>query len=158
MTYQKRGRPPVNRGVQVSETRAARAKRVPLGAPRLKLKVNEENPNTVRRWVNDTGGRLEDAQDGGYRFVERKVSVGTPDVTPGNTDTGARASRVVGVMEDGGPLRAYLMEIDRGDYEEDQAAKEAQIASGESAIRTGNPDGKASDGRYIPSEGIRLGR
>lgn len=141
---------------KLSESRAVRTERVPLGAPRLKLKVKEEDTNFVGRWINDKGGRLEHATEGGYRFVERGVTVGTPDVIPGNTDPGSRVSKVVGTNEDGSPLRAYFMQIDRETYEEDKAAKEEEIQRTESAIRNGNPDGKASDGRYIPSEGIRL--
>ena len=139
-----------------SESRAVRAERVPLGAPRLKLKIKEQDPNFVARWINDKGGRLEHALEGGYSFVGRGVTVGTPDVIPGNTDPGSRVSKIVGTDEDGSPLRAYSMQIDRDTYEKDQDAKEAERQRTESAIRNGNPDGKASDGRYIPSEGIRL--
>jgi hypothetical protein len=99
---------------------------------------------------------LEDAEAGGYRFVERISNVGTPDVIPGNTDTGSRTSKIVGVKDDGSPLRAYLMEIDRETYEADQAAKADRIKEVEDTIRSGNIDGKASDGRYIPTEGIRM--
>ena len=141
---------------KLSESRAVRTTRVPLGAPRLKLKVAEADPKKVGRWINDKGGRLEHAIEGGYGFVERGVIVGTPDVIPGNTDPGARVSKVVGTNEDGTPLRAYFMQIDRETYEEDKAAKEEEIQRTEAAIRNGNLDGKASDGRYIPSEGIRL--
>ena len=143
------------RGVHVGADRSGRTKRVPLGAPRFKLKINEENPNEVYRWMNDADNRLEDAIEGGYRFIERGVSVGVPDVIPGNTDPGARMSKVVGTKADGSPLRAYAMQIDRGLYEADQAEKEAAIAKGEELIRAGNPDG-APQGRYIPDGGIRL--
>ena len=136
-------------------SRAERPNRVPLGAPRLKLKVPERS-DTVQRWINDNDNRLEDAQEGGYRFVGRITDVGILDVEPGNTDTGSRTSKVVGKKENGEPLRAYLMEVDRADYDEDQALKEAKLRETESAIRVGNLDGKASDGRYIPTEGIKL--
>jgi hypothetical protein len=139
-----------------NESRAERVSRVPLGAPRLKLTVPDDSPDTVRRWLNDQESRLEDAEAGGYRFVERISNVGTPDVIPGNTDTGSRTSKIVGVKDDGSPLRAYLMEIDRETYEADQAAKADRIKEVEDTIRSGNIDGKASDGRYIPTEGIRM--
>ena len=146
--------PPLSEPTNVS--RAVRAERVPLGAPRLKLAIKEKNPNFVTRWVNDSGARLENAMDGGYRFVEHDVTIGTGDMASGDTDPGARMSKIVGTNEDGTPMRAYLMQIDRAMYEEDQDAKEEETKRTESAIRAGNPDGKASDGRYIPSEGIRL--
>ena len=150
--------PEIVRGVQVTENRAVRAERVPLGTPRLKLKVHDDDPNVVRRWINDKGGRLQEAQEGGWRFVERKLAIGTPDVVPGNTDTGARVSKVVGVRsgdEGGGALRAYLMEIDRELYDADQEEKEAATVMRETAIRSGSPDG-VTDGRFIPQQGIRL--
>ena len=154
----KAGRPKLDRGVQVPQSRAVRAQRVPLGAPRLKLTVNENNPNFVKRWVNDKDGRLEDALEGGYRFIERNVVVGTSDVEPSNTDPGARVSRKVGVDENGQGLRSYLMEIDCETYEKDQAAKEEAIKRKETQIVNGNPDGQAGDGRFIPTDrgGIRL--
>lgn len=145
----------MERGVHVGADRSGRTSRVPLGAPRLKLKINEEDPNKVRRWMNDTDNRLNDALEGGYQFLERGVSVGVPDVVPGNTDPGARMSKIVGTKADGTPLRAYAMQIDRSLYEADQSEKEAAIAKGEEAIRTGNPDG-SPQGRYIPDGGIRL--
>lgn len=135
--------------------RIERAKRAPLGAPRLKLKIEEE-PSVVRRWVNDGDNRLHDAVEGGYRYVMGDVEVGTPDVGSGNTDVGSRISKVVGTKEDGTPLRAYLMEIPREFYAEDQAAKEEKTKATERSILTGNIDGQAHDGRYIPSQGIRL--
>lgn len=138
-----------------SEKRIERDQRVPLGAPRLKLKV-EEKPGLVRRWINDKDSRLLYAEEGGYRFVERLKEVGTPDVIPGNTDLGSRTSKVVGSNEDGTPLRAYLMEIDQDAYAQDQESKEATLLATEDTIRNGNLDGKASDGRYIPTEGIRM--
>lgn len=138
-----------------SEKRIERDQRVPLGAPRLKLKV-EEKPGLVRRWINDKDSRLLYAEEGGYRFVERLKEVGTPDVIPGNTDLGSRTSKVVGSNEDGTPLRAYLMEIDQDAYAQDQESKEATLLATEDTIRNGNLDGKAADGRYIPTEGIRM--
>lgn len=136
-------------------SRAQREKRVPLGAPRLKLKVEEE-AGFVRRWVNDQDNRLDDAERGGYRYVQSIDDVGISDVEPGNTDLGSRTSKVVGKNENGSPIRAYLMEIVREDYESDQAEKDKRLKETESTIRSGNLDGKASDGRYIPHEGINL--
>ena len=138
-----------------NESRAKRTTRVPLGAPRLKLTVPEKS-DKVQRWVNDIDSRLDDAMEGGYTFAPRIDNVGIKDVEPGNTDPGSRTSRKVGVKDDGDPLNAYLMEIDREDYETDQASKDSRMREVESAIRSGNLDGQASDGRYIPAEGIKL--
>lgn len=138
-----------------NESRAERVSRVPLGAPRLKLDFPQVT-DKVRRVLNDVDSRLDDALNGGYNFVDRVENLSTSDVIPGNTDTGSRTSKIVGVKDDGSPLRAYLMEIDRETYEADQAAKADRIKEVEDTIRSGNIDGKASDGRYIPTEGIRM--
>lgn len=138
------------------KNRIDRPKRIPLGSPRLKLKVDED-PSVVRYWFNDNGNRLSDAIDAGYRHVQKDdVEVGTPDVGSGNTDLGSCVSVRAGTNDDGSPLRSYLMEIPKELYLEDQAAKEAKIKETERSILSGNIDGNAQDGRYIPSQGIRL--
>ncbi|HCZ47414.1 MAG TPA: hypothetical protein DCZ11_00225 [Gammaproteobacteria bacterium] len=140
---------------QTTEKRIQARHRTPLGAARTKLNA-QSRPGYFRRWANDTGGRLEEAVNGGYQFAGHEDAVGHPDVIPGNTDTGSRTSKVVGVGEKGAPTRAYLMEIPEHLYQEDQAAKEQAISRTEASIQHGNIDGNASDGRYIPAEGIRL--
>ena len=129
--------------------------RTPLGSARTKLNV-AGRAGYVRRWVNDTGPRLEEAVNGGYQFAAYEEAVGFPDVVPGNTDTGSRTSKVVGVGEQGSPLRAYVMEIPQHLYEEDQVAKEESILRTEDSIKHGNIDGNAGDNRYVPAEGIRM--
>ncbi len=136
-----------------SKKKSQRKKRTPLGAPSYKLAV-EERPGYVRRWINDAGNRLNDAREGGYEFAS-DVNVGTGS-EDGNTDIGSRVSRVVGKHEDGSPMRAYLMEIPKEYYEEDQAEKQKHVDQIDDMIRNGDVNRENDDGRYIPKEGIRV--
>lgn len=137
---------------QESREATGRKQRIPLGSPQQKLAATIR-PGYVGRWVNDEGGRLQQAQMAGYSFVnEDTTKQGT------NADPGTRISRIVGKQEDGQALRAYLMEQTEENYAEDQAAKQAQLDAFDEAMKRGNSDGKAADGRYIPSQGISIER
>lgn len=149
----RRGRPPRQR----EEVRAperepqGRAKRVPLGVPSPKLAASQR-PGYVRRWINDSGSRLELAQQAGYGFV-------TQDMKAATTDQGSAFSQVVGTKEGGGSLRAYLMEIREEWYAEDQNAKQASVDATEQLIKRGELVGKVGqEGVYVPQRGIRITR
>lgn len=137
-----------------------RRQRIPVGVPRLKLNApNKEG--YVRRWVNDDNTRLQDFEAGGYSFVHNVQAGdarGANDITA-RESVDSRVSRVVGKNEDGTPLRAYLMEIRKDWYDEDQRAKQARIDEQEAQMRRGadsegNQPGR--DGRYVPREGITI--
>lgn len=125
-----------------------RNSRVPLGVARAKLSV-PERPGYVRRWVNDTEGRLLQAEQGGYQYAaDQSLQIGAVDVDNVNRDLGARISRVV---DKSTGQKAYLMEIKEDFYKEDQASKAERIAATDKLIK----DGKLDDGedRYIPDKG-----
>jgi hypothetical protein len=133
---------------------AARRERIPLGTPRQKLSA-PARPGKVCRWVNDDGGRVSMAEQGGYDFVtDDGMKIGDTNVGSGNQDLGSRVSRVVGTKTDGSPMKAYLMEIDEDLHKEDQAAKAARVKETDDQIRLGNIERKPDDGRYIPETGI----
>lgn len=125
-----------------------RNSRVPLGVARAKLSVPQRQ-GYVRRWVNDTEGRLMQAEQGGYQFAtDQSLQIGAVDVDNVNRDLGARISRVV---DKSTGQKAYLMEIKEEFYAEDQAAKVRQVAEKDRLIKTGKLDDGES--RYIPDEG-----
>lgn len=135
------------------ERKAARKERIPLGNARLKLTAPAKD-GKVRRWVNDKGGRIQQAQEGEYEFVaDDGMQIGDPG-TDGNQDLGSRVSRIVGTKEDGRPLSAYLMEIDKEIYDTDQMEKAKKLDEVDSEIRRGSFKQKPTDNRYIPKEGI----
>jgi hypothetical protein len=141
---------------QSRENAEPRRERIPVGVPRLKLDGGQRQ-GFVRRWVNDDGNRLQDFQAGGYEFVMNQLPAGS-DITA-RESTDSRVSRVVGTKADGSPLTAYLMEIRRDWYEEDQAAKQKRLDDQESQMRRGEDSqggAPGRDGRYVPRDGITI--
>ena len=137
-----------------TETREAtreetgRNKRVPLGVSRTKLAVPQRN-GYVRRWINDSEGRLQMAEQGGYQFAtDQSLQIGDPDIDNVNRDLGARVSRVVDKTTG---QKAYLMEIKEEFYKEDQKAKAEKLDETDRAIRRGKLE--KVDDQYIPDNG-----
>jgi hypothetical protein len=120
-----------------------RDKRKPFGSRQQKL-AYEERPGYHRHWFNDTPGRVEQALEAGYTYVQDK--------------DGKKVSRVVGVAEGGGPLTAFLMEIPEEWYKEDMAAEQRRVDEMDGAIRKGAVSGEpGKDGRYVPEHlGIKI--
>jgi len=133
---------------QATREESGRSTRVPLGVARSKLSV-PVRPGYVRRWVNDSEGRLLQAEQGGYQYAtDQSLQIGTKDIDNENRDLGARISRVV---DKSTGQKAYLMEIKEEFNKEDQAAKAAKVAETDNLIKKG----KLEDGenRYIPDKG-----
>lgn len=132
-------------------------KRTPLGALRTKMSVSgyDLKPNEKDRWVNDwPPGRLQAAQEGGYRFIEDPDATVGEDSMRGRDGLGSKISRPVGLNGDGQPMKSYYMVIDRDLYDEDQAEKQRHVDETDKAIQGGNVDGKFSDNRY--DAGIKI--
>lgn len=100
--------------------RKSRPKRKPIGT-RLKLDAPQKE-GYVRRYVNDDPGRLDQFTEAGWEFVRKSDA---PDSQ--GDGVGSRISQHVGVHPSGEPKRAYLMEIDKDWYDEDQVEK-AKVA------------------------------
>ena len=143
----KRGRP---------SKRGNRKERFGLGSARPKLSVDPEliPEGKVARWLNDKGMRLAEAQSAGYVFVDDPAVKIGDDVENGRDTLSTKVCRVVGTKEDGTPLKAYLMVIDKDDYEENQRVKQEGIDEIDNVIRHGGIGD--TDGRYIPNEGIKI--
>ncbi|MCX8125831.1 MAG: hypothetical protein N3E40_01625 [Dehalococcoidia bacterium] len=134
-----------------------RRERVPLGIPRLKMQF-PERPGYVRRIINDKPGRLEDAVAAGWQFVTYETP-GYEDLSTATTaGLDSRVSRVVGVNDDGSPMRGYLMEIPEEIYNRDQELKEQFLRQKETGMRSGvdSYGAPGQDGRYVPSVGISI--
>ena len=111
-----------------------RKKRIPVGTARDILAVNNQDPNYVYRWVNDTPGRIQKFKDGGYEVVTADVEVGENTVDR-NTKLGSAVTKAVG-----GVLTAVLMRIPREWYNEDQKAKEDSLAEKEQIMYRADSD------------------
>ena len=127
-----------------------RRRRIPLGTPELKL-VADVGPGYVGRWINDMGGRIARAQEGGWEFA-LDHAIDAED---------KRRSRVVGTQDNGNPMTAYLMMIREEFYDEDQALKQVPLDEMDAAMRRGVPQGaedRDQSGFYVPDEGINISR
>lgn len=138
--------------------RPARNRRGVFNGQRQKLAVTSEIPGFRLAWVNDSVGRIHDAQEGGYDFVtQEEIGLEYNNVTSRNSDMGTKVSTTVGINEDGTPLIAYLMKIHQEHYEEDFNESQAYLDRIDSAIKGGNIEGQVGrDGRYVPKEGIKI--
>jgi hypothetical protein len=131
--------------------------RTPLGGMRLKLQLSDEDMaefkrrRMVTRWVNDRDGRVEQALAGGYSYVDPKYakSLGQSAILEGNTDEGSRVSKVVTKGNDL-VMRAFLMEIPKKLYDQDQQAKEDLLLEQEKGLIEGHAGGAEIDNQYGP--------
>lgn len=132
----RRGRPPMAQAETISvesapvEAKAPskRRRRASVGGHALKLNAPTK-PGFVRRFFNDTGNRLADAEELGYTFVEQ---AGVKTDTPGS-----HISRRVGVSATGGAQLAYLMETPDELYAEGLAEREEINSQADKAIEAG---------------------
>lgn len=141
------------------EKKEDRKARTPLGVPRQKLTVNNAPEGKVLRWVNDVPGRVQAARAAGYEFVDQdgQITIGTTGDE--NQAMDSRFSRNVMVDERGNPVHAFLMAIDKELYDEDQAAKQAELDRTDAAILKGaHATGDLGSNAYIPREGITMNR
>lgn len=133
--------------------RQERTERVPLGIKRSKLAVENKDPNSVYRWMNDVGARISDAERGGWVFVDT-AKVGNVDISNREQSLGSRVSRIVGQDAQHKPITAYLMRIKKEYYDADQKFKQDELDKVDIALRRGEL--KPSEGQYVPSQGIHI--
>ena len=116
--------------------------RVPLGAKRDILNVQDTPEGYVDRIVNDVPGRIDRFKEAGYEIVE-EAQLGTSHVD-GNQATQGAVTKDVGKG-----VTAVLMRQREDFYKEDQAAKQAKIDEAENAMRRKkvNPN-ESTDGTY----------
>jgi hypothetical protein len=133
---------------KTTETKV-RNKRKPFGVPRSKLTVDNLDPNYHYRWILDAPGRLQEAIEGDYSFVDPK-EVGRE--ANGETKVWVRGGSNV----DGTVQRQYLMKIPREFYEEDKQVSQSYLDDIDTAIRGGKLDARLGDNRYVPENGISI--
>jgi len=83
----------------------------------------------VRRWFNDDGNRIAEAEELAYEHV-------TEDGIQ-SSDPSSRVSRLVGTKANGEPLRAYLMETPVEEYAHGVREREAITRQVDEAIAAG---------------------
>lgn len=123
---------------------ASKPKRKPLSGGRDILTVENLNPEFRYVWANDFdhGMNLHRFEEAGYEYVTSKgVIVGhrTVDMSEEAEDHGSVVQRRVGTTENGEPLMAYLMAIEKEFFEEDQKNKDKYNREIENSLRA-NPN------------------
>lgn len=120
-----------------------RPKRTPIGRRNV-LTVNKRDPGFEYRWVNDEDGRIQMFEEAGYEAVREPTDVGDPKA--------GDASQMDSVCRKpvGGGTTAVLMKIPKEFYEEDQAAKEKQLAEKEKALL------QEANGEGFYGEGLKI--
>lgn len=114
----------------VNKSRATERKtRIPVSGNRNILTLENLDPAYNYRWVNDVEGRLNRFVAGGWAFATKTGEVG--DRT---ADSSSGTSSVVS-KEVGAGVTAYLMRIKMEWFEEDKAAKAAQIDKSEESMK-----------------------
>jgi hypothetical protein len=126
--------------IRTQADRPKREARVPFGVARTKLEVPMTLEGYHLHWVNDSAGRVQEAQRGGYTFVDPKEIQAA--------DSGSQVKRLVGRNEDGSAMYAYLMKIENEFYAEDQQTIQSEVDRFDAAIKRGTIDEKAGDRRY----------
>ena len=112
--------------------------------PRKRVKLGTRNilsapkkAGFVRRFVNDTGDRIQMFKDAGWNVVDDVNQVGDPKLGK-STSIGSSANPHVG-----GGQRAVLMELPEEIYSEDRAEAQAEITKVENEMkRTSKTAGK----------------
>lgn len=132
----------------------------------LKLGVLAQIPGHKMRWVNDTEGRLELRQEGGWDFVvkgEVPLSASLKVLTNGDA-VDNRIRRLVGDTNRGDPMYGYLMKIKDEWYDEDLEDYKTKVQETENAlVRSHGTEGSGLENAYIPNQqkqalSIRRGR
>lgn len=138
----------VERKSQKSE---GKRKRIPFGAHRSKLQVEDKIDGYVLRWFNDVDGRVQRALNGGWEPVHHKEvpRLGEGELHGDNSDLNSGVSKVVSRGKSD-VIRAKLMKIKEEWYNEDQETKEEVNRRTDDAIRQGAPGGNVVQNQYVP--------
>lgn len=127
---------PVSPPVTVPE-RKERTRRSPVGGARDILTVYGKDPNFVYRWVRNDEGRVQWFKERGYEVVtDSQHQVGDKVV-----DSGSQLGSAI-TKHGGGTVKLVLMRIPKEWYDEDQAAKEDEIAATEKTMQDPNVYGR----------------
>lgn len=113
----------------ISKSPSGRVKRTPVGVRNV-LTVKGKDPEYEYRIVNDTGDRVAQFLDAGYEVVNAAdVQIGDRRVNQSSTE-GSVAQTAVG-----GGIKGIVVRIKKEWYNEDQAAKQAQVDASEAATK-----------------------
>ena len=116
--------------------KAQRVRRTPVAGRRNVLTATNTDPNFVYRFVNDRGERVSNLKEQGYEVVtDSNIRIGDRRVAVPQSEGSVRTASV------GNGMQAVLMRIPKEYYEEDQAAKQAEVDEIENSMKQSPVDG-----------------
>ena len=122
--------------MKINEKPTTRVTRASINGKRNVLTVSGKDSDYEYRIVNDSGDRVAMMQERGYEIVtDKNIKVGDRRVA-NPTQEGSPVQASVG-----GGEKAYVMRIRKDWYNEDEAAKAAQIAETEQAMKRDAKEG-----------------
>ncbi len=120
--------------------RTERVRRTPINGTRNVMTASDKDPDFHYRFVNDTGDRVARFQELGYEIVtDPKHKLGDRRVAQATPEGSART------ISAGGGVTAVLMRQRKDWFNEDQAAKQADIDEIEKSMKREALEG---EGRY----------
>ena len=121
-----------------------------------KLSVTTEIPGYQLRWFNDQDGRVEAAVGRAWWDFVTQGEIALQDsnkVLERNSDVGTRVRAIVGTLDNGDPLYAYLLKIKKEWFDEDQQSGAAQIrASEKEMMKNGGLNTDRIQEKYLPDD------
>lgn len=119
-----------------------------------KLSVTTEIPGYQLRWFNDQDGRVEAAVGRAWWDFVTQDEIALQDgnkVLDRNSDVGTRVRAIVGTLDNGDPLYAYLLKIKKEWFEEDQQSSAKLIRAGEKEmLKNGGLNTDRIAEKYLP--------
>ena len=152
--------------IRKASDRPIRESRGIFNGTRGKLKISEADVQNFAEagWslhiFNDVAGRIEEALQDGWEFVERsEIGSVVANVVDGNTDMANKVRFRVGMLESGEGMFAYLMKLPTVSYIDNQKKLQrkndvidAQIRSGKNVKAGDSPEGFYDAGISIKRE------
>lgn len=121
-----------------------------------KLSVTTEIPGYQLRWFNDQDGRVEAAVGRAWWDFVTQDEIAMQDgnkVLERNSDLGTRVRAIVGTLDSGDPLYAYLLKIKKEWFDEDQQVGASQIrASEREMMKNGGLNTDRIAEKYLPDD------
>jgi len=130
---------------KIARLRKLRSERGPIGILEKRWACPKDDGYHYRVFNDDwmtKPANIQRAKEIGYEFVDSKDE--------------KQKVKVVGVNDDGTPIRGYLMRIPKEIYDEDQMIKQKAVDKVDEQIKAGKFQQGANDNRYIPAMGITI--
>ena len=137
-------------------SREERRRKIGKGVVGKRLGVSEALLDFNRfayRWMNDAPARIHAKT----KNDDWDVVMNEGGVKEDTTDLGNAVSYIVGTNKDGSPMRAYLCRKPKSYFDDDKAAKHAELEQQLAELRRGNDRDGQTQSDYVPTSGIRIG-